>query len=297
MSVRTLPAVLLRAHPYSETSRILRFLTPELGVVATMARGVRARGGKGTGGLETFAQGELTLDLKPGRDLQGFRDFRPGLGDPRRLGRGLLPFAAASYLAELVLAHQLEEESPTVFALLLRALDGLETGADPELPGYFLAAGWGIVAAFGFPPELEACIRCGVEVEEGVAAEGQRGAGSGGRAHGGVGAGSGEEGGGPVFPRFDLGAGGLRCPACSVGGEGPRVGEGARAALRGFLTATVEEGPEGGRSQGGSAPGAVVEGAAAHFTLLDRFARLHLGLDRPFRSEALLRGAFEPRSR
>lgn len=283
MSVRTVPAILLRAHPYSETSRILRFLTPELGVVATMARGVRARGGKGAGGLETFARGDLTLDLKPGRDLQGFRDFRPGGGDPRRLGRGLFPFAAASYLAELVLAHQLEEESPTVFSLFLRALEGLETGAEADLPGTFLATGWGIVAAYGFPPELEACIRCGTALERGD----EGGAG-------GPLAGEAEE---LSFPRFDLVAGGLRCAACAVGGEGPRVGGGARAALRRFVAAFEAEGSEEAPPQAPSPSGGVVEGAAAHFSLFDRFARLHLGLDRPFRSETLLRSAFEASSR
>jgi recombinational DNA repair protein (RecF pathway) len=38
MSLLTTPAVLLRAHPYSESSRILRFYTRASGVVGAIAR-------------------------------------------------------------------------------------------------------------------------------------------------------------------------------------------------------------------------------------------------------------------
>jgi recombinational DNA repair protein (RecF pathway) len=42
------PAILLRAHAYGETSRILRFLTESHGLLSVMARGVRGKTGKGT---------------------------------------------------------------------------------------------------------------------------------------------------------------------------------------------------------------------------------------------------------
>ena len=47
-------AVLLRAHAYGETSRILRFYTHTHGLLSVMGRGVRGRGGKGTMTLATF---------------------------------------------------------------------------------------------------------------------------------------------------------------------------------------------------------------------------------------------------
>jgi DNA repair protein RecO len=271
VSVLTVPAVLLRAHPYSETSRILRFLTAELGVIGVLARGVRSRTSKGSASLETFAQGELTLDHRPQRDLQHFRDFHPGPGDPRRLGRDLLPFAAASYLAELVLAHAMEggegEGSPALFQGFASGLAALETESLDRVPGVFLAAGWGILSEFGFPPGLDACIRCGAALDDG----------------GGI-------------CRFDILAGGLRCPACAEGevpgsadgrpvaagrsvaaaSLGPRVGPGARAALQALAA---------------GAPPDPLPGASAHFGILDRFALTHLGLSRTFRSAELVRGA------
>ncbi|NNK62687.1 MAG: DNA repair protein RecO, partial [Gemmatimonadetes bacterium] len=42
MAVTTTDAVLLRAHAYGETSRVLRFLTRDRGIVGVMARGVRS---------------------------------------------------------------------------------------------------------------------------------------------------------------------------------------------------------------------------------------------------------------
>lgn len=261
MSLHTTPALLLRAHPYSETSRILRFLTPAHGVVALLARGVRARTGRGAGALETFARGELTADFRPDRDLQGFRDFRPGGGDPRRLGRDLLAFAAASYLAELVLAHAMEEAGPDLYDAFVAALEALESAPADLLPFHALAGGWQLLALFGFPPELEACVACQGPVDAEAAAL-----------------------------RFDLEAGGLRCARClgqEAGAEprkgsrvGPRIGPRALEALRTFVR--------------GEAPGPV-EGATRQFSLLDRFALLHLGMNRPFRAEALVRAALEAR--
>jgi len=275
VSVLTVPAVLLRAHPYSETSRILRFLTPELGVVGVLARGVRSRSSKGGASMETFARGDLTLEYRPQRDLQHLRDFHAGPGDPRRLGRDLLPFAAASYLAELVLAHAMEEGegegSPALFHRLVSALASLETESMARVPGVFLAAGWGILFEFGVPPGLEVCVRCGGPLDD-VAVEGVQEPGAGG------------------ICRFDIQAGGLRCPTCSHGvtassgpsprgaSVGPRVGPAARAALRALAEGEVPD---------------ALSGAPAHFGILDRFALTHLGMSRTFRSAELVRGALD----
>ncbi len=251
MTVITTPAVLLRAHPYSETSHVLRFLTPGHGVLAALARGVRSRSSRGVGPLETFARGELTVDLREGRDLQGFRDFRADDGEPRRLGRDLLALSAASYLAELVLAHALEEGHPGLFARFVAVLGALETAKPAAIPGVFLAGGWGILADFGFPPEVGCCVRCGGPLDE-VSAE--------------------------ALARFDVEGGGVRCPGCAPEREGGRLGPGALGDLARLVS---------------GAPVAPLVGAGVHFSLLDRFALVHLGLGRPFRSTELVRASLE----
>jgi DNA repair protein RecO len=251
VSAVTLPAVLLRAHPYSESSNVLRFLTPGHGIVAVLARGVRSRSSRGAAPLETFARGELTVDFREGRDLQGFRDFRPGPGEPRRLGRDLLPLSAASYLAELVLAHALEEGHTGLFDRFVEVLERLETAEPGAVPGVFVAGGWGILSDFGFPPEVGNCVECGGPLDD-VSTD--------------------------ALARFDVEAGGVRCPGCAPDREGGRLGPGALADLT--------------RLVGGDPP-TPLTGAGVHFALLDRFALVHLGLSRVFRSTALVRSALE----
>ena len=186
-------AVLLRAHPYGETSRVLRFLTEDHGLLGVMAKGVRGQGGKGGTALSTFASGVLTAYVRPNRDLHTMKDFacthlRGGLG------ASVLRFAGASAVAELVLAHAESDPNPVLFRAMEDALDRLEDSPEERTPTAALAGVWGIVEAFGFAPQLDACIRCGEAL-------------------------------GPdEVGRFDLSAGGILCARCAEGAAGPRVG-------------------------------------------------------------------------
>jgi DNA repair protein RecO (recombination protein O) len=202
-------AILLRAHPYGETSRILRFYTEGHGLLSVMARGVRGRSGKGGLTLSTFASGELTAWVKPQRDLHTMKDFactrlRSGLG------ASVLRFAGASAVAELVVAHADQDPHPRLYTALEDALDGLDQSPEAAVATAALAGAWRIVEAFGFAPELDACTRCGARL-------------------------------GPdEIGRFDLAAGGMLCGACGEGSAGPRVGPGAREQLRALLAGRTD---------------------------------------------------------
>lgn len=203
-------AILLRAHAYGDTSRILRFYTESHGLLSVVAKGVRGRSGKGALALSTFASGDLTAWVRPQRDLHTMKDFacsrlRSGLG------ASVLRFAGASAVSELVVAHTEQEPHPEVFYALESALDDLETAAEPTVGTVALAGGWRIVDAFGFAPELDACVRCGTSLE------------------------AGEVG------RFDFAAGGILCAACGEGSAGPRVGPLARAQIHGLLGGPTAE--------------------------------------------------------
>ena len=211
MGIVTTRAVLLRSHPYSESSRILRFLTEDYGIVGVMARGAR-KAGRG-GGMDIFQESSLTLHVKEGRDLQTLREST-ALRSRRGLGSHPLRLASAGVLAELVLRHHGEAPGPEVFHVLaigLEQLDGVEI--DSVVP-VLLARGWELVAALGFHPQIEACVRCGDPFCEAIG-------------------------------RFDFEAGGVRCPRCSEGMAAPRVGPVARKQLAGFLQGEVP--PELGR--------------------------------------------------
>jgi DNA repair protein RecO (recombination protein O) len=203
-------AVLLRAHAYGETSRILRFYTHDHGLLSVMARGVRGKSGKGTMTLSTFASGELTAYVRPQRDLHTMKDFsctrlRSGLG------ADVVRFGGASAVAELVVSHTDQEPHPEVFDALEEGLDTLETVEASLVPTACLGAAWRIVDAFGFAPELGTCTRCGRRLA------------------------SDEVG------RFDLGAGGILCAGCGEGTAGPRVGPIARSQIGGLLAGVLTE--------------------------------------------------------
>lgn len=209
MAPLTTRAVLLRAHDYGETSRILRFYTRDRGLLSVMAKGVRGRSGKGAGGVATFASGDLTAYVKPQRDLHTMKDFscsrmRTGLGGH------MLRFGGASAVAELVVAHAEQEAHVPLFEAVERALDGLEAAPEELLPTAGLAALWAVVVGFGFEPELGACVRCGT----------------------------------PLGPdevgRFDMAAGGMRCAACAADSAGPRVGPGARSQIGRLVAGSLE---------------------------------------------------------
>ena len=210
MPVLTTPAILLRSHPFSETSRILRFYTLEAGVVGTMAKGIRKSGGKKGGGLRTFGEGRLTFHYKESRDLQTFQDFH--LENPRLgLGAGPLRLAGASVLGEVVLQHAGSDENPGLFQALSRGLDALTAVQESSLVPLLLVELWGLVGELGYAPEVLACVSCGRTL-------------------------------GPdELGRFDFAAGGIRCARCLEGAQGPRLGPRARGQLQGLIHGVLDE--------------------------------------------------------
>jgi DNA repair protein RecO (recombination protein O) len=212
MSLLTTPAVLLRAHPYSESSRILRFYTRASGVVGAIARGVRRTGGRNGAGLESFAGGVLTLHVKPTRDLQTFQDFTPT--HPRRgIGTSPLRLGGASVVAELVLRHAGEESNPALFETLEDALDRVEAADEEDVLAVVLSQSWRLVSALGYHPTLDVCVQCGRPL------------------------------GTDDMSRFDFAAGGVRCADC--GDAGPRIGPGAREQLRALVAGETLADPLG----------------------------------------------------
>lgn len=204
MGLVSVPAVLLRSHPWGESSHILRFLTAEHGIVAVVGRGVRRVGGKGTSPVELLAGGTLHVDLRPGRDLQGFRGFEV---DRRRggLASGLVRYGAASLLAEFVLRQAQEgEPAPEIYGAVVETLDRLERCDEPRAVAVVVASLWSLVARMGYAPELACCVLCGAPIPEGATC------------------------------RFDHAEGGVRGSECGEG-VGPRLGPGTRDTLQRML--------------------------------------------------------------
>ena len=157
MGLVTTPAIVLHAFPYSETSKIVRFATRQLGVQSALARGARRRKSGVGGRLETFSEGQAHLYVKENRDLHTLSSFdvereRLALAVP------LARFAAASALAELQLRCAPPASLPGAYDVLREHLDSISTAAPAELGAVGLRALWQLVGALGFAPSLDTCV-------------------------------------------------------------------------------------------------------------------------------------------
>ncbi len=160
MPLVSVRALVLQSFPYSETSKILRLFTRELGVRSVIAKGAQKPRSRFGGVLEPFTEGTAQFYLKEGRDLHtlsGFDLIRPRQG----LGRDLAGFAGASLVAELVLRYATEEPHPALYDGVEEMLDAIlaAEGAGKERAAF--AAVWQVVSLLGFAPQTDACVVCG----------------------------------------------------------------------------------------------------------------------------------------
>ena len=125
-----------------------------------VGKGVRARSSKGEAGLDTFAEGVLTFFFRSARELQTMRGFER-TSNSLELGRDLPRFLGASLVAELLLAHALEEGDPELYDWISAVLARLGDAPAAEVPGWILAGAWRTLAHLGFAPGLTSCVGCG----------------------------------------------------------------------------------------------------------------------------------------
>lgn len=198
MSLVTTRAVVLQTYRYSETSKILRLMTWELGPCAALAKGALRPKSRFGGLLEPFVEGEATFHTKEGRDLHTLSNFEL-VRDRRGLERPIERFTVASVLCELVMRLAPEHRDAALYRGLTRGLDGLHEGGEAMGPGGGLEHVWALVDTLGFRPELGRCVGCGRRI-------------------------------GGESARFDFPAGGLRCDPCGL--AGPRLSPSELDALR-----------------------------------------------------------------
>ncbi|MBV9109132.1 MAG: DNA repair protein RecO [Gemmatimonadetes bacterium] len=160
MALVTTRALVLQAFPYSETSKILRLYTWDLGLVSVIAKGALRPKSKYGGVLEPFTEGTATFYHRHGRDLHTLSGFDL-IRSRQALGRSLSAFAGASLLAELVLHAETEDEAhPEIFEALVTAFDALAAADGDEALRVALTGAWTIVSLLGFEPQTEHCVVC-----------------------------------------------------------------------------------------------------------------------------------------
>lgn len=157
-------AIVLRSMELGEADRVLTVLTPRLGKLRVIAKGVRRPRSRLGGGLEPMSDVQLvlaigrTFDVVTGAALED-----PHLG----LRNDLHSTAAAWYVVELADRFcETSADSFEAFVLLAQALSALDApGSEVSRE---LVARWfelHLLDGMGFRPELASCLECGATIE------------------------------------------------------------------------------------------------------------------------------------
>jgi DNA repair protein RecO (recombination protein O) len=146
-----------------EADRVLTVLTPRLGKLRVIAKGVRRPRSRIGGALQPFSDVQLVLSVGRTFDVVTSTSLEdPHLG----LRNDLHSTAAAWYVVEL--ADRFCEgaaDSHDAFRLLAQALSALDAGGEVTRD---VVARWfelALLDAMGFRPELSQCLECGAAIE------------------------------------------------------------------------------------------------------------------------------------
>jgi DNA repair protein RecO (recombination protein O) len=156
-------AIVLRTMDLGEADRVLTVLTPRLGKLRVIAKGVRRQRSRIGGALQPFSDVQLVLAVGRTFDVVTSSSLEdPHLG----LRNDLHSTAAAWYVVEL--ADRFCEgaaDSHQAFRLLAQALSALDAGPDVarEVVGRWFELA--LLDAMGFRPELAQCLECGAGIE------------------------------------------------------------------------------------------------------------------------------------
>lgn len=192
--------VVLRTYRLGEADRIVVVLTAEHGKVRTVAKGVRKTGSKFGARLEPMSH--VRLLLYRGRELdvvsqaESVETLAPMLATLDRASQGLAALEAVDHLTVE------REPNRRLYEMLVGVL---RTVAERPSPMVIPAFYWKLLAAEGFRPVVDRCVRC--NVVDGIVA-------------------------------FDVGEGGTLCRNCR---SGTPISPGALSLLRDVLGGRLAE--------------------------------------------------------
>ena len=160
-------AVVLNSFKYSESSKIVRLATEDMGVQSAIAKGAMRPKSKFGARLQVLSGGVAQIYTKPNRDLHTLSEF--DVTEQRsELAADFERYVTATALAELMLKLASAEPNPTVYHYLVATLDDLVAVDRGELQPFGLAALWGAVGILGFAPALDGCACDGRRLPDGA---------------------------------------------------------------------------------------------------------------------------------
>jgi len=158
-------AIVLRGVDFSETSRIVTFLTPQRGRMAGIAKGARRRKSPLGAVLDTFNRIELVYYWKDDRQVQTVADAALLDGfSPIKRNLEKSSFAAFPLEVAYKVGHE-NEPSGKLYATLVRGLEAL-TAWQGNVRTHVCWQVIHLLRVAGFEPGLDACIACGGPIPE-----------------------------------------------------------------------------------------------------------------------------------
>ena len=180
MSQERTEAIVLRGVDFSETSRIVTFLTPARGRVACLAKGARRKNSPFAAALDTFNRVEVVYYWKDGRNVQNLAEAAI-LDTFGGIKHDLEKTAYGAFVLEMAgrTAHE-NEPSEALFSALVNGLRSLDTWRG-EARAHACWQAARLLSEAGFEPVLDRCVQTGAPVgpsplfsyEGGVVADGR----------------------------------------------------------------------------------------------------------------------------
>ena len=144
--------LILRTRPLTDTSLIVHWLTPELGRIATVAKGARRSNSPFRGRLDLFYLADFSFSRSRRSDLHTLREVLLRQTHPL-LRRELACLRQASYFAALIeQTTETDTPLPTIFPLLAGLLDHLP--GQPPRPLTIFAFELKLLTQLGLTPSL-----------------------------------------------------------------------------------------------------------------------------------------------
>jgi DNA repair protein RecO (recombination protein O) len=241
MSLVTTPALVLQTYRYSETSKVVRLATRDLGIQSAIAKGALRPKSRFGAGLELLSEGTAQLYFRETRELHTLGAF--DLTNLRReLAADVGRFAGAAALAEVMLKMAPPAPLPAAYDVLLSGLDALAAAPADRTDATAVRAIWRLVAVLGFAPSLTACVHDGATIAPGDEAV-----------------------------VFSIAEGGAFCSRCAPAAASPSPP--TRLPAQAYRDLVALNAPEAGTDL----PNLDAAHGAAHRRLVARFVRYHLG--------------------
>lgn len=154
------PAVVLGSLRYGETSRIVRLMTRDRGMVTAIAKGASRPRSRFGAALQLLSEGHAHLIASRSSEMQTLAAFDL-LATHSDVARELTRFTAAMALAELVTRVVAPVANAALYDDVRAHLALIELGPVDAVGVVALRALWRVIADLGLAPAVNACARDG----------------------------------------------------------------------------------------------------------------------------------------